>query len=107
MARGSMRPWGLTRASGDFGSNSHAILVGQFGSGEILVFNPVTGRFRGRLLDASNAPIKIDGLWGLACGNGAMAGPATTLFFSAGTDDEQHGLFGSITAIENEQGNDQ
>jgi uncharacterized protein (TIGR03118 family) len=100
-------PWGLTLASSDFGSNSHALLVGQFGSGEILVFNPVTGRFRGRLRDASNKPIKIDGLWALQFGNDAMAGPATMLFFSAGIDDEQHGLFGTITAIENEQGNDQ
>jgi uncharacterized protein (TIGR03118 family) len=100
-------PWGLTQASGDFGSNSHDILVGQFGSGEILVFNPVTGAFKGRLHDASNATIKIDGLWALGFGNDAAAGPATTLFFTAGPDDEQHGLFGTITAIENAQGNGQ
>lgn len=100
-------PWGLTQASSDFGSHSHEILVGQFGSGEILAFNAVTGRFEGRLHDASNAPIKIDGLWGLGFGNDATAGPATTLFFSAGTDHEAHGLFGTITAIENTQGNDQ
>ena len=100
-------PWGLALASSDFGSNSHDILVGQFGSGEILVFNPVTGRFKGRLFDASNSPIKIDGLWGLQFGNDATAGPATTLFFSAGPDKEAHGLFGTITAIENAQGNDQ
>jgi uncharacterized protein (TIGR03118 family) len=100
-------PWGLTQASSDFGSHTHEILVGQFGSGEILAFNAITGRFKGRLHDASDAPIKIDGLWGLGFGNDASAGPATTLFFSAGTDHEQHGLFGSITAIENVQGNDQ
>jgi len=100
-------PWGMTLASSDFGKHSHDLLVGQFGSGEILVFNPVTGHFRARLLNASNAPIKIDGLWALQFGNGATAGPATTLFFSAGIDDEQHGLFGTITAIENLQGNDQ
>ena len=100
-------PWGLAQASSDFGSHSHQILVGQFGSGEILAFNALTGRFEGRLHDASDAPIKIDGLWGLAFGNDATAGPATTLFFSAGTDHEQHGLFGTITAVENIQGSDQ
>lgn len=100
-------PWGLTLASSDFGSNSHNLLVGQFGSGQILVFNAVTGAFKGWLSDASNAPIKIDGLWALQFGNDATAGPATTLFFSAGIDHEQHGLFGTITAIENLQGNDQ
>ena len=100
-------PWGLTMASSDFGSNSHDIFVGQFGSGEILVFNSVTGRFKGRLLDTSDNPIKIDGLWGLGFGNGVNAGPATTLFFSAGPNHEQDGLFGTITAVENVQGNDQ
>jgi uncharacterized protein (TIGR03118 family) len=100
-------PWGLTLASSDFGSNSHNLLVGQFGSGQILVFNAVTGAFKGWLRDASNAPIKIDGLWALQFGNDATAGPATTLFFSAGIDHEAHGLFGTITAIENTQGNDQ
>ena len=99
-------PWGLTLASSDFGSNSHDILVGQFGSGEILVFNPVTGAFKGRLHDASNAAIKIDGLWALGFGNDAGAGPATTLFFTAGPNDEHNGLFGTIVAIENVQGND-
>ncbi len=100
-------PWGLTQAPSDFGSNSHDILVGQFGSGEILVFNPVTGKFKGRLLDTSNNPIKIDGVWGLSFGNDANAGPATTLYFAAGPNHEQDGLFGTITAVENAQGNDQ
>jgi uncharacterized protein (TIGR03118 family) len=100
-------PWGMTTASSDFGKHSHTILVGQFGSGEILVFNAVTGHFRAKLLNASNAPIKIDGLWSLQFGNDATAGPATTLFFTAGIDHEAHGLFGTITAIENIQGNDQ
>jgi uncharacterized protein (TIGR03118 family) len=100
-------PWGLVMASSDFGSHSHEILVGQFGSGEIAAFNAVTGRFTGRLHDASDATIKIDGLWALQFGNDATAGPATTLFFTAGPNDEQNGLFGTINAIENEQGNDQ
>ena len=41
-------PWGLTLASSDFGLFSHDVLVGQFGSGEILAFNPVTGQLRGK-----------------------------------------------------------
>jgi uncharacterized protein (TIGR03118 family) len=100
-------PWGLTQASSDFGSNSHKILVGQFGSGQILVFDPVTGRFKGPLLDSTNAPIVIDGLWDIGFGNDASSGPATTLLFTAGTGGEQHGLFGTITAIENLLGGDQ
>ena len=101
-------PWGLELAPGDFGAYSHDVLVGQFGSGEILAFDPVTGKYKGALETAANKPIVIDGLWAIAIGNGlATGGPATALYFTAGPDHEQNGLFGSITAVENVQGNDQ
>jgi uncharacterized protein (TIGR03118 family) len=96
-------PWALTLAPGDFGTFTHNLLVGQFGSGEILAFNINTGEFAGKLLETSGSPLKIDGLWGLGFGNGATAGPATTLFFAAGPDDEHHGLFGSIVPVATEQ----
>ena len=109
LERGSFfnAPWGMALASGDFGQYSHDLLVGQFGSGEILVFDPLTGKFLGKLNDPNNAPLKIDGLWGLSFGNGLAAGPATSLYFSAGINHEAAGLFGSIAAVENAQGNDQ
>jgi hypothetical protein len=40
--------------------------------------------------------LEIDGLWALQFGNGGMAGPTETLFFTAGPDEESHGLLGSI-----------
>src|SRR5882724_4744841 len=40
-------PWGVAVAPGDFGEFSHDILVGNFGSGKIAAFNPVSGAFRG------------------------------------------------------------
>lgn len=100
-------PWGITQAPTDFGAYSHDILVGQFGSGNIDVFDPVTGRFKGMLNDANNNPIAIDGLWDIAFGGGTASGPANALFFAAGLDGEQHGLFGTITAVENVLGGDQ
>jgi len=100
-------PWGLAMASSDFGAYSHNVLVGQFGSGEVLAFDPVTGKFKGKLNGVDNNPIHIDGLWAIAFGNGANAGPATSLYFTAGPDDETNGLFGTLTAVENVQGNDQ
>ena len=100
-------PWGLAQAPTDFGAYSHDILVGQFGSGEILVFDPVTGHFKGKLLDSvTSAPIAIDGLWGIAFGGGTGSGAANALYFAAGSDGEQHGLFGTITAVENVLGGD-
>jgi len=99
-------PWGMAQAPADFGIYSHDVLVGQFGSGEILAFDPVTGRFKGKLLNSTNMPITIDGLWAIAFGGGTTSGPSTSLFFTAGTDHEQHGLFGSIAAAENTFGGD-
>jgi uncharacterized protein (TIGR03118 family) len=80
--------------------------VGQFGSGQIAAYDPVSGRFKGLLTDANNNPIAIDGLWDIAFGSGGTSGPATTLFFTAGLNDEQDGLCGPITAIENALGGD-
>ena len=100
-------PWGMAQAPGDFGVYSHDILVGQFGSGNILVFDPVTGELKGTLQDANNMPISIDGLWGIAFGCVGGSGSATTLYFAAGLNGEQDGLFGTITAVENTFGGDQ
>jgi len=93
-------PWGLTLAPSDFGTFSHRILVGQFGSGEILAFDAVTGRFEGKLRDQNNNSIALKGLWGLAFGAGDQtSGPANTLFFNEGLNGGNDGLFGTLTPI--------
>jgi uncharacterized protein (TIGR03118 family) len=90
-------PWGLALAPGDFGAFTHNLLVGQFGSGEIAAYDVATGKFLGKVRDkATDMVLVIDGLWALGFGNGALAGPLNTLFFTAGPDDESHGLFGSL-----------
>lgn len=101
-------PWGITQAPADFGAYSHSLLVGQFGSGQIVAFNIVTGEVQGVLSNSSNAVLVIDGLWGLGFGNGTAAGPANTLYFSAGPVKETGGLFGSIVPVSTTltQGND-
>ena len=92
-------PWGVALAPNNFGKFSNQLLVGNFGSGRIAAFNPNTGNFQGLLRGPHGVPIAIDGLWGLGFGNGANAGPTNTLFFAAGIDDENHGLFGTLTPI--------
>ena len=94
-------PWGLALAPANFGRFSGDLLVGNFGDGKILAFEPQSNGhfgFRGQLRASSGHAIAIDGLWALGFGNGANAGPTNTLFFTAGPDDETHGLFGRITA---------
>jgi uncharacterized protein (TIGR03118 family) len=89
-------PWGLALAPANFGKFSNDVLVGNFGDGRINAFDPATGAFLGQLQNASGKPITINGLWGLAFGNGGLAGDTSTLFFASGLNDEADGLFGSI-----------
>jgi len=91
-------PWGLAMAPSEFGTFSHHLLVGQFGSGEILAFNPASGEYAGKLLAPGGGPITIDGIWGIGFGSGTTnSGPLNTLFFAAGPNGESNGLFGSLT----------
>jgi uncharacterized protein (TIGR03118 family) len=92
-------PWGLALAPSSFGALSGDLLVGNFGSGLIDVFNPTTGKFLGNLNDPDGEPIHIDGLWALQVGNGGSGGAANTVYFTASPDHEMHGLFGSLTPV--------
>lgn len=89
-------PWGVVWTPRDFGRFSNSILVGNFGSGWIAAFNGFTYKFEGFLKNPDNSLIFIDRLWSLAFGNDGAAGPATTLFFTAGINDEADGLFGTL-----------
>jgi uncharacterized protein (TIGR03118 family) len=88
-------PWGLALAPRGFVRFSGDLLVGNFGNGHINVYNPMTGKHLGQLQRPSGKPIVIDGLWGLMFGNGNAA-KTSELLFSAGPNDESHGLLGKI-----------
>jgi len=88
-------PWGMVLAPAGFGNLGGTVLIGNFGDGHINAFDPANGAARGQLTDGHN-PIAIDGLWGLDFGNGATAGDANTLFFTAGPSGEDDGVFGML-----------
>ena len=90
-------PWGMTIAPAGFGRFSKDLLVGNFGNGRIHAFNPRTGTMLGALLDRHHHPIVIDGLWGLLPGD-QVAGGIHSVWFSAGPNDESHGLLGLLRA---------
>lgn len=92
-------PWGLAVAPGSFGTLAGALLVGNFGDGRISAFDRLTDAYLGQLLDTSNQPLAIDGLWALSPGNDASAGSSQRLYFTAGPDGESHGLFGVLSAV--------
>jgi uncharacterized protein (TIGR03118 family) len=91
-------PWGVAIAPATFGAFANDLLVGNFGDGTINAFNPTTGAALGALADQNGNTISISGLWGLILGNGGSGGDANAIYFTAGTDNELHGLLGSLQA---------
>lgn len=83
--------------------NAVKVLIGNFGDGHISVYG-IDGKFDGQLMNG-DVPLAIDGLWGLAFANsnrqyqlrpyGEPMQPAK-LFFTAGPDREDQGLFGYL-----------
>jgi uncharacterized protein (TIGR03118 family) len=82
-------PWGMTIAPSSFGQFAGKLLVGNFGDGKINVYDPDSGALLGTLSD-HNVPLAIEGLWAL------RPGPDGSVVFSAGIEDETHGLVGVI-----------
>jgi len=91
-------PWGLAVAPASFGRFAGDVLVGNFGDGQINAYAETSAGFehRGTLRDTDGKKLTIDGLWALEFGNAGSNGSPDTLFFTAGPDDESHGLFGTI-----------
>ncbi len=93
-------PWGLAVAPNNFGNLSNALLVANSGSGVISAFDPFSGSFAGTISDTNGNPISISGLHGLSFGNGSSAGVTGVLFFTAGPNNQTHGLFGSMESAD-------
>jgi uncharacterized protein (TIGR03118 family) len=94
-------PWGLVIAPASFGVYGGALLVGNFGEGNgsihaYKVTNGDPSATDNALKDESNNDIVIDELWALTFGNGGSGGDPSTLYFTAGTAEEEHGLFGKL-----------
>ena len=95
------QPWGVALAPPGFGRFGGHLLVANFGTGLITAYarDGAGWKLRGHL------PVRAHGVWGIAFGNGALAGPRTTLFYAAGphkwhgaTEVDVHGELGAITA---------
>ena len=94
-SRGNLNaPWGLAIAPASFGKYAGSLLVGNFGDGRIGAYTD-NGEFLGFLRDGGNHVIAIDGLWALLAGT-ATSGGTNSVWFSAGPDDETHGLVGVL-----------
>jgi uncharacterized protein (TIGR03118 family) len=102
-------PWGIAQAPADFGRLSHAVLIGNNGSGKVSAFDPFSGRFISFVEDSTGNPIVIDGLRALGFGaTGAAGDPSfanqqsgafNALYFSAGPVGGTHGLLGNLVPL--------
>jgi len=94
-------PWGIAKAPAGFLSNGDkdygaSILVGNFGDGRINAYTS-DGKFIGQLND-QDGPITIEGLWAISfVPSTATNIDPNRLYFAAGPDNEEHGLYGYIT----------
>jgi uncharacterized protein (TIGR03118 family) len=86
-------PWGIAQVPDGFGIERHSILIGNFGDGWINIYDS-TGVYKGPL-QSNGQPIVVSGLWALDIpfNEYPQADPGK-LYFTAGFDGEQHGVFG-------------
>lgn len=114
-------PIGATIAPAGFGPNGKfggALLVGNFGDSHVSAFSLKPdnfGTFLGQLSDAQGNPLTLNGgiggsgtkgLWGIAFGNGHGGTDPNALYFAAGINDENDGLFGKVTMSDDGDGHD-
>lgn len=93
-------PWGVALAPDEFGEFGGALLIGNLGDGHITAVDPDSYDVLGQLQDADGAPIEVEGLWAIVFGNGLDAGDPNALYFTGGIEEETHGVFGRIDAVE-------
>jgi len=95
------QPWGIAISPANFGKFSNSLLItNNLPNGTINAFDPATGQFRGKLRDRTNKVITINQIWGITFGGGAPNdGNTNQLFFTAGPNNYENGLFGVIEAV--------
>jgi uncharacterized protein (TIGR03118 family) len=89
-------PWGITLAPATFGSFGGDLLIGQFGDGEILVYDPSTDQSLGTINGTNGLPIVNPFLWSLDFRTGGKNVNTDALYFTAGYNNQLDGLFGEI-----------
>jgi uncharacterized protein (TIGR03118 family) len=96
-------PWGVVQAPAGFGNFGNDLLVGNFGNGEINAYtlnSNGTGTFAGTIDGANGQPLVNDFLWALEFRTGGANTDPSTLYFTAGINNQQDGLFGEIATPE-------
>ena len=96
-------PWGVTMApagyvsddDGDGKGSQPTILIGNFGNGRINAFS-TSGKFLGQLRGSNHQILSIDELWAIMFPPSTSTIDQKRLYFTAGPEEEIHGLFGYL-----------
>jgi uncharacterized protein (TIGR03118 family) len=91
-------PWGLTIAPTGFGAFGGDLLVGNLGDSVIAAIDQANNDHVDGLITVNTEFASSVGLWALDFGNGTSGDP-NTLYFTAGINDQQDGLFGAIAFV--------
>jgi len=91
-------PWGLAMTPAGWNLPAGDVLVGNFGDGTINAYD-ANGTLVGPIASLSGTPLVNDGLWAITFGNGGAGGNTTSLYLTAGLNDEANGLFARIDAV--------
>lgn len=89
-------PWGVTLAPSEFGMYSNDLLIGNFGNGDILAYDPTTMAYLGTLDGSNGMPLSNAFLWSLETRTGGTAIDPNAVYFTAGINNQKDGLFGEI-----------
>ncbi|CAM3865464.1 TIGR03118 family protein [Paracidovorax anthurii] len=89
-------PWGVALAPANFGGASGNLLIANEGDGTINAFDFATGRWNGALARRDGTVLRVDGLRGIAFGNGLNQQPLNTLFYIAGPNKGVNGAYGRV-----------
>lgn len=94
----AIAPWGITKASANFGPFSNDILIANgAGDGSVNAYDPTSGNFCGQLSDGGN-PLSFAGMRGLAFRADGIGDPNTLYDVDGGAQDAApSGVFGTIT----------
>jgi uncharacterized protein (TIGR03118 family) len=113
VAQGDLNaPWAMVMTPASFSAAPNRLLIGNFGDGVIHVYNwsmtmtrggPVipppsaaTAQAEGALRTSDGRALVIDGLWDLKFGVDAGGFSSKVLYFTAGPNEEAHGVFGRL-----------